>query len=115
MHIQSKILDGKFELAWSYMMDYEIYFNPFLERKSQIKKWRSFAQIIIPESAHIIAKACEIAKMNLKSKDSLHLACAMEAHSDFFITTDDRILNKPFIGIVVTDPVNFVRIMEEQP
>ena len=115
MYIQREIMDGKFELVWSYMMDYEVSFNPFLARKNQIKKWRNFAQVIINESARITAQAGEIAKMNLRSKDSLHLACAMEANSDFFITTDDRILNKQFNRIVVTDPVNFLRIMEEQP
>jgi hypothetical protein len=31
---------------------------------------------------------------NIKSKDALHLSCAIEAECKYFITTDRKILNK---------------------
>jgi hypothetical protein len=33
--IQKEILQNNFELAWSYIMDYEISFNPFPDRKNR--------------------------------------------------------------------------------
>jgi hypothetical protein len=42
-YIQNEIMKKTFELAWSYMMDYEIYFNPFDDRKDQILKWKDIA------------------------------------------------------------------------
>jgi predicted nucleic acid-binding protein len=57
--------------------------------------------------------ANEIAKKNVKPKDALHLACAIEAQCDYFITTDSKLLNKSFDQIVVVDPMTFIRIMED--
>jgi hypothetical protein len=43
IYIQREILNGAYELAWSYIMDYEISFNPFSDRKNQIVKWKRIA------------------------------------------------------------------------
>lgn len=47
----------------------------------------------------------------IKSKDALHLACAIEAECNYFITTDGKILNKSIDNIIIVDPINFVRIL----
>jgi predicted nucleic acid-binding protein len=93
-------------------MDYEVSFNPFLDRKNQILKWKNIAIVDIGESEEIIASANEIMNKNIKPKDSLHLACAIKAECNYFITTDSKILNKPMEKIVVIDPINFVRLCE---
>ena len=111
-YIQKEILQDKYELVWSYMMDYEISFNPFLDRKSQIIKWKAIAITDVDESEKIVSLANKIMAKNIKSKDSLHLACAIDAECNFFITTDSRILNKCIEGIVVINPMDFVKIME---
>ena len=54
----------------------------------------------------------EIIQKNIKPKDSLHLACAIEAECNYFITTDDRILNKSVEKIVIIDPIDFVKMAE---
>jgi predicted nucleic acid-binding protein len=110
--IQKEILQGTFELAWSYVMDYEISFNPFPDRKNQILKWKEKAKIDIDESEKIIVMANNIMKKNIKSKDALHLACAIIAECRYFITTDGKILNKFIDNIIVVDPLNFVRMLE---
>ncbi|MCL1833463.1 MAG: PIN domain-containing protein, partial [Leptospirales bacterium] len=91
IYIQREILHKNYELAWSYMMDYEISFNPFSDRKNQIIKWKNIAIVDIDESKKVIAMANEIMKKNIKPKDSLHLACAIEAECNYFITTDRKI------------------------
>jgi predicted nucleic acid-binding protein len=109
IYIQDGILQGNFELAWSYIMDYEISFNPFSDRKNQIIKWKNIAKIDINESERIIAFAKEIMTKNIKSKDSLHLSCAIDANCEYFITTDEKILNKTIENLIVINPIDFIR------
>ena len=46
----------------------------------------------------------------IKKLDALHLACAIKANADFFLTTDDGILKKAgnIDNILITDPVGFI-------
>ncbi|MCL2412318.1 MAG: hypothetical protein FWC97_11825 [Treponema sp.] len=53
VYIQKEILNKKYELAWSYMMDYEVSFNPFTDRKIQIMKWKNLAIADIDESGEV--------------------------------------------------------------
>jgi len=111
-YIQKEILEKNYELAWSYMMDFEVSFNPFSDRKNQILKWKNIAVIDIDESEKIITMANEIMKQSIRPKDSLHLACAIEAGCDYFITTDEKILNKSIENIIAIDPIDFVKEIE---
>jgi predicted nucleic acid-binding protein len=111
-YIQKEILQGNFELAWSYVMDYEVSFNPFSDRKNQIIKWKNIAIIDISESEKIISTANDIRKKKIKPKDSLHLACALEAKCHYFITTDNKILNKSIEDITIINPIDFIRMIE---
>ena len=111
-YIQKEILEKNYELAWSYMMDFEVSFNPFSDRKNQILKWKNIAIIDIDESEKVITLANEIMRRNIRPKDSLHLACAIEAGCDYFITTDEKILNKSIENIIAIDPIDFVKGIE---
>ncbi len=53
-------------------------------------------------------------KKGLKSKDALHIACAIEGKAEYFITTDDKILKKikGLKEIEVVDPIQFITILE---
>jgi predicted nucleic acid-binding protein len=46
----------------------------------------------------------------LKSKDTLHIAFAIEGKCDFFLTTDDKVLNKlkDYRKIAVVNPVSII-------
>ena len=111
-YIQKEILEKNYDLAWSYIMDFEVSFNPFSDRKNQILKWKNIAVIDINESEEVITLANEITRKNIKPKDSLHLACAIEAECGFFITTDGKILNKSIADIIIVDPIGFVKLTE---
>jgi predicted nucleic acid-binding protein len=110
LYIQKEIISGTYELAWSYIMDYEIAFNPFLDRKNQIIKWKKIAKADVDVSDDIVKKANEIMKSKIKQKDSLHIACALEAKCKYFITTDRKILNKTVDSIIIINPIDFVGI-----
>jgi predicted nucleic acid-binding protein len=113
IHIQKEILERTFELAWSYILDYEISFNPFIERKTQILKWKNIAAIDIDISERVMKTANEIMKNNFKPKDSLHIACAIEAKCGYFITTDMKMLNKAIDNIIIVNPIDFVAMTGE--
>jgi predicted nucleic acid-binding protein len=103
-------------LAISYISRYENGDSPYSRNKITIEKFFENAIIFIDiDKANIIEwKATEIMKCGIKSKDALHLACAIEAACDYFITTDDGILKKCKTGeIKVCSPVEFINIWED--
>lgn len=91
-------------------------FNPFPERKKIILNWKKLAVQIIEESTILLELAGEIQNLGLKPKDALHVACAIVAGCDFFITTDKGILKKAnnFGKVNVVSPIHFINIWEEE-
>jgi len=114
LYIQGKIIEGKLKVIWSYILDYENEQNPFEERKNAIREWKHYAILDIEESNSVLEKAKKLVKIGLKSKDALHIACAIEGKAEYFITTDDKILKKTkgLKEIKVIDPIQFIKILE---
>jgi predicted nucleic acid-binding protein len=115
LFVQFMIRTGKIELAWSYILDFENEANPFFERKFTIEKWKDLSIIDIEENSVILSKAMDFVGRGLKPKDALHVACAIAAKCDFFLTTDDAIQKKmkgnDEVGIF--NPVEFIKIIEQ--
>ncbi|MDD5461290.1 MAG: PIN domain protein [Methylococcales bacterium] len=111
LKIQEDISMGVHELIWSYILDYENSRNPFQERKRQISKWRNYVKDDIEESNELIEIANRTLTTGTKRIDALHIACAMMAHSDYFLTTDDGIIKKASLiqEIKITDPIGFIK------
>jgi hypothetical protein len=111
LKIQADIRDGKFEFIWSYILEAENMVNPFEERKSSIVEWKSYSSMFIKENKTIPEKAMKLNQLGLRSKDALHIACAISARCNYFITTDDKIINKQnFLSeIFLTDPIGFIK------
>ncbi len=109
--IQDDILNNSIQLVWSYILEYENNRNPFEERKRAIEKWRSNSCTDINENEHIIRNAKRFCQLGIKSKDSLHIACAVFAKCDYFLTTDDKILAKSVLitETKITDPIGFIK------
>lgn len=115
LYVQLMVKTGKIELAWSYILDFENEANPFIERKNTIEKWRRLSVIDIVENDRVLSKAIFFAGEGLKTKDALHIACAIEADCGYFLTTDDIILKK-MLGnseISALNPTDFIKIIEE--
>ena len=83
-HIQHLVKIKKIELAWSYILEYENSQNPYQERQQAISAWKKLSQVDINESASVIAKAKEIHSLGIKSKDALHIACALKQKRSIF-------------------------------
>ncbi len=111
LKIQEDIRDGSHKLIWSYILDYENNKNPFEERTKQISKWRKHAAEDIEGSEQLIKIATRISSDGIKNIDSLHIACAVKANSDYFLTTDDGILKRATLiqGVNITDPIGFIK------
>ena len=114
LFVQEKILMGKLQLIWSHILEYENMQNPFIERKNAIIGWKKIAAEKIGGTENVIARASEFTRHGVKSKDALHIACAIEGKAEYFLTTDDKLLKKlaETKELVVINPVNFIPILE---
>jgi predicted nucleic acid-binding protein len=65
---------------------------------------------VLLSNEEILKTAYEISKFSVKSKDALHLACAIYLKCDYFITTDETIIKKmsSFTKIKVVNPIEFI-------
>ena len=111
LKIQEEIRSGKFQLVWSYILDYENNQNPYQERKVRIKKWKEYAISDIEETSELIETASLLNQKGIQKIDSLHLACAILSKCEYFLTTDDEILRraKQIDDINIDDPIGFIK------
>ena len=70
---------------------------------------------MIMETENLLQTAIKLFEEGLRPKDALHIASAIEAECQYFLTTDDLILKKMVQNsqITVLNPVDFVKILEE--
>lgn len=81
-------------------------------RRDAIIRWKSIATEIVLQSEEIIEFAEKLHELGVKSKDALHLACAVLSGCDYFITTDKKLLNLNLKEIKISNPVDFIIEME---
>lgn len=111
LKIQEDIRSGKFQLVWSYLLDYENNKNPYSDRKSQIDNWKKYAIEDMEENNILLEKANFLNQFGFQKIDSLHIACAIATKCDYYLTTDDKILNKSnmITEIKIIDPIGFIK------
>ena len=114
LFIQEQINDNIFNLLWSYILDFENNANPENEVKNQILRWKEIASEYIIKNTSIVKLGQKLHSMGFGVKDALHLACSIEGHADFFLTTDKGIIKKSTLltEIKIMNPVNFIFLME---
>lgn len=112
LYIQDGIRQGRYELAWSYILDFENSENPYEDKMNAIQEWRSIASVYCEASVDTLATGQDITVYGIKPKDALHIACAKLSRCDYFITTDYKLTNKIFPDIKIINPIDFVRETE---
>jgi len=90
------------------MLDHENSDNPFKNRREQITLWEGMAKTIIAPTQQVLTRTKELEQLGIKTKDAMHIACAIEAKSDYFITTDKKVLNKSVADVTIINPMEFV-------
>jgi hypothetical protein len=113
LYIQDQVRQGKYDLVWSYMSDLENSNNPNLENKNSIQLWESIAKYKCRSSENILARGKQIEQNKIRSNDALHIACAIESQCEYFITTDSGLTNKEIGEIKIVNPIDFIRMVEE--
>ena len=108
LRVQELVVDGSLELVISYILEMENDDNPYIERKTTIEGFFKYATINIDESEAILSIAEEARTRGLKIKDSLHLACAIVAKCDYFLTTDTRFTKHRDSRIKIVNPIEFI-------
>lgn len=114
LDIQSRIEDGRLSLVWSYMLDFENLSNPFDERRETIQKWRDCCTQDMEETTALLNEAQDLEGRGVRPKDALHVACAVSAECEYFVTTDDLLLAKlsDYDRIAVVSPPELIRRLD---
>jgi len=111
LFVQQSVLQDTFELVWSYILDYENSLNPYNVRKRSIAKWRNIAMLRVNSSESIIRCTKEIMLKGIKTKDAMHIACALDAKCHYFLTTDKKLLRTSIDKINIVSPIDFIKIL----
>ncbi len=108
------------KLVWSFMLNDENDKNPYANRRKYVELLSGACMEIVEPSIQIKEMAQNImSQSTARVKDSLHLACAAYAGSDYFITCDDRFIKtimtnidvlKNIVGDTrIINPIDFLR------
>ncbi len=111
LHIQTLVKEKKLELIVSYMLRYECSKNPFEMRRNAIFEFiqENAAGYVGDDRKKVIeAKAAEIMKTGIKFKDACHVASAIYAGCEYFISTDARLLKYNTQEIKMVTPIEFI-------
>ena len=118
LQIQSMVRNHKLALVSSYVLMYENSKNPHEMRRNAIRsfiKEHTSVYIDVDCGDEVKALADEIIATGVKTADAYHVACAILAGCDCFLTTDDRLLKYKTDKIMMMDPTEFIRKWEEEP
>ena len=115
LYIQEMIKNNDIELVTSYVLEFENSNNRFRQKKETIQKFMDDNEsfyVGVEKSYKVNTIANDIQQTGVKEKDACHIACAMLAECDYFISTDDRLLKYQTNKIKLVTPEEFIREME---
>ena len=113
--IENQIRAGKVELATSYMLHYENLQCPRKNRReyvAQFLKSHTSNYISVNSAEMVMAKAEQFILQGIKQKDAYHVASAILAECDYFLTVDDRLLKLKSNEITLINPIDFLKVLE---
>lgn len=111
LHIQNMVKDGLLTLASSYMLQYECGHIPIDARRNAISSYISqYAKVHVGTEvqSEIEEMAEDIMETGVKFKDACHVASAIFAGCQYFISTDKRLLKYKSPEIELITPIEFV-------
>ena len=104
--------DEAAELIWSFMHEDENEFCPFPARRTEILRLERVCAITVKPFESIRLRAHELQRDGrLSTKDALHVACALHARADWFLTCDDQLVKRAArlnLSLQVVNPVTYV-------
>ena len=112
--IMQRIKKRELLLVWSFIIDYENSLNPYDDVRQEVDFLSSIASKSILPSDTIVTQTMKFESMGIKPRDALHVACALEAGADYFLTCDDKLINKAssIRGLKILNPIRFIEETE---
>lgn len=113
--IQKEIVGGKVDLVTSFMLHYENYRKKDIRRRDKIDVFlKTYKKIYVGidcvEDLKILSD--KIVSGGIKIKDAYHIASAIFANCDYFITVDKKLTKYFCDEIKIITPGEFVKILE---
>ena len=111
LDIQQQIRDGKLELVTSYILEAENAANPFEMKRSDIQSFLdAYTKVFVSDrmDEEVRKRAAGIMKTGIKLMDACHIACAMLARCDLFLSTDKRLLRYQTEEMRIMNPVAYI-------
>ena len=115
LHIQDEIKAGKYELATSEMLNFEVGNCPIEVRRDTITSYmeeNSSVHVGLGSVGQVEEIAREIMRTGVKYKDACHITSALIANCNYLISTDKRLLKYKNDRIKLVNPIEFVRETE---
>ena|SRR3989337_3812110 len=112
--IMQNIKSKELSLIWSFIIDYENSINPHDDVRQEVELLSSLASKTIVPGDAIATQAKKFESKGIKPRDALHIACALEAGADYFLTCDDKLIKKAsqISGLKILNPIRFIEEME---
>jgi predicted nucleic acid-binding protein len=101
----------KVDLAWSDYLTIETKRIRDAEQRFKILDWQNYAIVNIPRSQEIRWLAREVQDKGIHKFDALHIASAIKANCQFFVTTDYRLQKYHDKRIYVCDPIECLEFL----
>ncbi len=111
--VQNEIRTGNIDLATSYILRYENDKSPFLVKKTYIEDFiQKYSSVYVTSDreADMVSIAKDIIDTGVKQYDAYHVACAILAKCDYFLSTDKRLLKYKTNDINLLNPVDFLDV-----
>ena len=109
--IQQQIRDGKVNLVTSYILVAENTANRFETKRNDIQSFiDNYTHTFVSEASSDKVKkiAQDIMETGVKLMDACHIACAVIAECDYFISTDKRLLKYQSDKVKIVNPLIYI-------
>jgi len=117
LYIQQQIIKKEIVLVSSVILDFENNDNPYrigglvIKEFLRIIKGKEYVRNVkgyVDVNEDVIRIAKEISATGIRAKDAAHIACAIYADCDYFVSTDDMVLKYKHPKIRFIDPTDFI-------
>lgn len=117
LSIQQDIRDNNIDLVTSYILVAENSANRFDSKRNNIQRFiDTYTHTYVSEdsSAKVKGLAEDIMNTGVKLMDACHVACAIIAGCDYFISTDKRLLKYKTTDIKMVNPIEYIMEKEDE-
>jgi predicted nucleic acid-binding protein len=111
LKILQMIQAHRVDLVWSYALTIESKRIRDAEQRKDVLAWEKYATVSVEKSQEIRNIAKEVQQTGVHKFDALHIACAIKANCQYFVTTDHRLQKYHSKNIYVCDPIECVEIL----